>query len=123
MGYYVHHVPGRVRVKIPTIKNRPLKAKQVRQVLECQGGLDQIDINLATGSVVVHYDSDITSADQVLSLLEYHDFFDKSMTYGIHEEIERVSSRAGQAIGKAAFGWTLNRVLDANGLSFIAALI
>lgn len=123
MGYYLHHVPGRIRVKIPEIKYRPYKADKVREILKAQNGVDEINVNLSTGSVVVYYDPETTTKEHILNLLENNGYFDETSTYGTSEEIERVSSRACEAFGKAIFGWTVGRILDANGLSFLAAFI
>ena len=123
MGYYLHHVPGRIRVKITEIKHRPYKAVKVREMLKSQNGVNRINVNDSTGSVVVYYDPETTTKEQILNLLEYNGYFDETSAYGTSEEIERVSTRACETFGKAIFGWTVGRILDANGLSFLAAFI
>jgi hypothetical protein len=123
MGYYLHHVPGRIRIKIPQIKHRPDQAGKIREMLKEQGGISQMNINLSTGSVVVYYDPETLTATQILTLLKHNGFFDEAMTYGAPEEIDRISSKACETFGKAIFGWTVGRILDANGLSFLAAFI
>jgi hypothetical protein len=123
MAYYLHHVPGRIRVKIPNIKHRPYKADRVREMLQEQSGVDRIHVNLSTGSVVVYYDPEMTTAAQILNILKYNDLFDETVTGNTSDEIDQVSSRACEVFGKAIVGWTVGQILDANGLSFLAALI
>jgi copper chaperone CopZ len=123
MAYYLHHVPGRIRVKIPNIKHRPYKADRVREMLQEQSGIDRIHVNLSTGSVVVYYDPEKTSAAQILNLLKYNDLIDEPLTSNTPDDIDRVSSRACEVFGKAIFGWTVGQILNANGLSFLAAFI
>jgi hypothetical protein len=123
MRYYVHHTPGRLRIKIPQIKHRPYRAKSVHDLLSGHGGLDRVEVNTATGSVVVYYNPEAISCDQILNLLKYNDLFDESQVMSEEEYRSRTSAKAGQALGKAVLGWAMGRVLDASGLSFLAALI
>ncbi len=51
MSYYVHHVPGRLRVKSPLIKNNETVAAAVKQLLRGVNGVDSVDVNLTTGSL------------------------------------------------------------------------
>jgi hypothetical protein len=123
MECYLHHVPGRIRVKIPHIKHRPYKADRVREMLQEQSGVDRINVNLSTGSVIVYYDPETPAAEEILSLLRYKGFFDETVSGNTPGEIDRVSTKACVVFGKAIFGWTVGQILDASGLSFLAALI
>jgi hypothetical protein len=53
-----HQVPGRVRMKIPAGKRNPELLKQISEVFGAIPGLEEITVNPATGSVVMHYDAD-----------------------------------------------------------------
>jgi hypothetical protein len=53
-----HQVPGRVRMKIPAGKGNPELLKQISEVFGAIPGIEEITINPATGSVVLHYDTD-----------------------------------------------------------------
>jgi hypothetical protein len=123
MRYYVHHTPGRLRIKIPHVKHRPYRARSVQDLLEGHGGLERVDVNAATGSVVIHYNPETISYDQIVNLLKYNDLFDESRVMSEQEYHIRAGAKAGKALGKAAFGWAMSRVLEANGLSFLAAFI
>ena len=123
MIYYVHHVPGRIRVKIPGIKHRPYKADKIREMLQEQNGVDRTNVNLSTGSVIAYYDPETTTAEQILNILKYNGFFDEDASFNISDDIDRMSSRASEAFGKAIFGWTVGQILNASGLSFLAAFI
>jgi hypothetical protein len=123
MAYYLHHVPGRIRVKIPHIKHRPCKADRVREMLQEQSGAYRINVSLSTGSVVVYYNPETTTAEQILNLLKHNGFFEETLSCNTSGEIDRVSSRACEVFGKAIFGWTVGQILNANGLSFLAAFM
>ncbi len=53
-----HQVPGRVRMKIPAGKGNPELLKQISEVFGVIPGVEEIVVNPATGSVVLHYDTD-----------------------------------------------------------------
>ncbi len=51
----VHHVRGRIRLKLPHKGNADL-IREVRDAIAPMQGVESVAINVATGSVVVHYD-------------------------------------------------------------------
>ena len=53
-----HQVPGRVRMKIPAGKGNPELLKQISEMFGVIPGIEEIVVNPATGSVVLHYDVD-----------------------------------------------------------------
>ena len=50
-----HHLPGRLRLKMPRAKGDPLWCQHLRQVLLGLPGLTQVEINPVTGSILLHY--------------------------------------------------------------------
>ena len=123
MSYYVHNVPGRLRVKMPPLRNRPHRGERVRALLAGQSGVEAIAVNPLTGSVVVHYDSDRIDDQRILNVLRYSGLFDDRQVTRADEAIDRAATRAGRAVGRAVAGWALGKALEANGLSLLAALI
>jgi hypothetical protein len=53
-----HHVPGRMRVKLPNAKGDDVLLEEIRQTLVNVPGIYDIEINGATGSVTIHYSAD-----------------------------------------------------------------
>jgi Heavy metal associated domain 2 len=53
-----HQVPGRIRMKVPSIKTNPELAEQIKQTFSVIPGIEQVTINPTTGSIVLHYDQD-----------------------------------------------------------------
>ena len=53
-----HQVPGRIRMKIPSVKTNPELAEQIKQTFSVIPGIEHVIINPTTGSVVLHYDVD-----------------------------------------------------------------
>src|ERR1700722_6281395 len=53
-----HQVPGRIRMKIPAAKGNPELLEQMKQTFAVIPGIEEVIINPATGSLVLHYDTD-----------------------------------------------------------------
>lgn len=51
-----HHIPGRVRIKIPAARRNRRVLDQVSQFINALEGVQSVEANPVTGSVVVHYD-------------------------------------------------------------------
>jgi len=56
MEYYIHYVPGRLRIRTPILHNDPKKAAEFANNLKNLGGIVSIRINPVTGSALLIYD-------------------------------------------------------------------
>jgi len=65
-----HQVPGRIRMKIPSAKGNPELLEQMKQTFSVIPGVEEVTINPATGSLVLHYDTD--RHDEFHGRLEHH---------------------------------------------------
>jgi Heavy metal associated domain 2 len=65
-----HQVPGRVRMKIPSAKGNPELLEQMKQTLSVIPGIEEVIVNPATGSLVLHYDTD--QHDEFHGHLKHH---------------------------------------------------
>jgi cation transport ATPase len=68
--YIAHQIRGRVRMKIPAAKGNPDLLRQISETFAAVPGIEQIAINPATGSMVVHYDAD--QHDEFHDRLQHH---------------------------------------------------
>lgn len=123
MSYYLHHVPGRMRVKIPMLKNSPAIASELQQNLQELDGIEQILVNAVTGSVLIYYNRDTVGSDQLIQVFKDLDYFDESKAISHDDYMRDAVSHAAIKIGKAVFGWAVGKTLEANGLALLAALI
>ncbi len=55
MIHHLHHVPGRLRLRVPAIKRNEHHARAVGSVLRETDGVLRHEVSSVTGSVVVHY--------------------------------------------------------------------
>jgi cation transport ATPase len=123
MDYYFHHIPGRLRVKSPLLKKNQHLISQVERLLNSIHGVTSITANLVTGSVVIQYDPQQTSSDDILHTLTRAGYFDRSRAVTHDDLIHHAFSKTGKAIASVLFGAVIQDQLEGSPLSVIAALI
>ena len=57
-AHVAHRIPGRVRVKVPHLKNNPQAAQRLNRMAASIKGIKKVEASSVTGSMVVHYDKD-----------------------------------------------------------------
>ena len=123
MSYYVHNTPGRLRVKIPSIKGSPKFANDVEGILRTIEGIDSTAANTLTGSVVINYDRRIVSSEVVLNILEKQGYFENPKAVSNDRYFEEAVSKAGNVVGKAVFEVLLAKAFEGSALSLLTVLI
>ena len=69
MDHYVHHVPGRLRVRVPSVKGNAGEASSLEKRIRSQRGVKDVQTNPLTGSVLVHYDPVITTVSTLSQIM------------------------------------------------------
>ena len=123
MNYYLHHVPGRLRVKIPGLKTSPEQAQKIRDLLDEVNGVERASVNPVTGSVLILYHSDLVDPEEILRPLREHGHFDEARAVSSRDRDPFDFSKTRDVIGKALFGWAVGKALEDAGLYFLSALI
>ncbi len=57
----VHHVPGRLRLRLGVIKRNAAAAAQACAILGSLPGVERVSANPVTGSVLIHYNPGVTA--------------------------------------------------------------
>ncbi len=122
MECYLHHVPGRLRVRMPAIRNNAQITSEVEDLFDIYG-VDDLKINPLTGSVVIHFDPTLVSHDRILQILKTKGLFDDSQIVSSDEKLQQASQTAVNKAGRAVMGYAIGKVLEASGFSLLAALI
>jgi hypothetical protein len=55
-AYVIHHIPGRMRLKLPHAKGNPAWLQRIKESISPQPGIKHVEINPTTGSVLIQYD-------------------------------------------------------------------
>jgi hypothetical protein len=58
-AHVVHHIPGRMRVRLPFLKGASGYGQQIKEFLSPIEGLTQVDFSPVTGSILLHYDPEL----------------------------------------------------------------
>ncbi|WP_299020399.1 heavy metal translocating P-type ATPase [uncultured Photobacterium sp.] len=72
----IHHIPGRVRFRLPQIANHPDTTPWLKQGLMGIQGVQQIRVNEAACSITIHYDNQLLTPlrlEERLALLEWNE--------------------------------------------------
>lgn len=70
MVQVVHHVPGRLRIRILRLKGSPGEAARVEAQIDSIRGVSNVAANAVTGSVVIHYDARGTRLEAIAAALQ-----------------------------------------------------
>lgn len=123
MSFYVHEVPGRLRVKTPIAKGDALKAQKVEDLVISIPGVHSASVNPTTGSIVLNYDCTAVSSRQILDILTRNGIFNPSKVLTGDQYLQNRMKKTGQVIGKALFGLFLEKAFEGTPIALLTALI
>lgn len=96
MSYYIHDVPGRLRVKSPIIKRNKDAADEVERLVGMVDGVHMVDVNLLTGSLLVNYNPKIAKYHDIVNLLQTNGYFDHSKAITNDQYIHQAASKVSE---------------------------
>lgn len=101
-----HHVPGRMRIKIPSAKGNDALFAEIQQTLSSVPGIHEIIVNSASSSVTIHYAAD-AHPQLPASIDQHQDHFSVNhnppptklddMTHLVEEEAEFLAEHSHSA--------------------------
>lgn len=123
MGYYLHQVPGRLRVRTPLFKGDERKASEAKAMIESIHGVHSTSVNPVTGSLVIHYDPRVVEAETLTSLLTRFGYFDKAKAITNDQYIQNAATQAGQLAWRAIFGAFADTALQGSPLAMLTLFL
>ncbi|MCX7965350.1 MAG: heavy-metal-associated domain-containing protein [Syntrophorhabdaceae bacterium] len=96
MNYYIHGIPGRLRLKSPIIKKNKVVAKEVEEMFESIKGINDVDVNLLTGSLLINYNPKMLKYNDIVELLEKKGYFDASRAITNDDYIKKTVSKVSE---------------------------
>jgi len=123
MSCYVHNVPGRLRVKHPSFKNKAVHYEVQRALVDMGHGIGTADFNATTGSLLIHYDPREIDHQDILRSLERAGFYHPEKAVTNDQVIHRATATAFSLVTKAVSGAFIDTALQGTGLSFLAILL
>jgi len=123
MSYYVHEVPGRLRIRIPSLKRNARFAVEIQTLLKRVPGVTRVSANTMTGSVVVHFDADAVTSHSILSFLSREGYIDLARAVSHEQYVESAVAKVGQVASKPLLGYALDRAFQGTPLALMTAFI
>ena len=123
MGYYLHDIPGRMRIKIPALRRNSDEAVEIQGLLEDLPGITSTFVNTITGSIVVRYDPEIVASGAILDFLAREGYIDVGEAISGKQYTGGTLPSVGRAASKALIGLALDRLLQGSPLSILTAFI
>jgi hypothetical protein len=130
MSHYIHHVPGRLRIKTLTLKGNQIAAQEVCRLLSATDGVIDCHVKTVTGSVVISYDAELTDGKSLLELLKERGYVNHAAEVAAPNAGKRTSSNmtqaassAGSNVGKAVFGFVVEKAVERSAAALIGALL
>ena len=100
MKYYIHYVPGRLRIESPALYENPAKIKEFEAFIKGVGGILSVETNAPTGSATIHFDEKKINREQLIDILEKHNYFRLAEAETCDERIEKETGKALKAAEK-----------------------
>jgi copper chaperone CopZ len=123
MKYYIHEIPGRLRIKIPTIKKNKALAQEINDYVYELNGVVDLNINILTGSVVVNYDPNQVNTDTILGALAEKGHLNIRDLITSRNERPDLYHMVGEAASRAIIGFAIDRAFAGSPFVALSALV
>ena len=127
MTEYLHHVPGRLRVRSKHFRTNSVSRGTVLRKLRALDGVGSVRLNDKAGSVTVCYDTEVTDQEAIIALLKSCDCLKTDTKHHRIESDKRTprTSNPGHGIsaqiGKMALGVLVNKGVSYSISSLLGA--
>jgi Heavy metal associated domain 2 len=129
MSHYLHHVPGRLRLKAHSFKNSDDKGDEIRALCTQLPGIQGIELNTLTGSLLVRYDEASVNSARILGFL-----FANGVITSIPEARptsklfdrplrERTTDSLAEVVAKFLANLVVEKVLPRAAMALVSAVI
>jgi copper chaperone CopZ len=123
MAHYIHHVPGRLRLRTPRLKRDAQRAAAAEALVQTIEGVTEVRANSVTGSLTVAYQRDVVSAGAILEALAQRGYYEPELVQHADRQLPAMAARAGDVLGKALFGMVLEKAVERSAFALIGAIL
>ncbi len=123
MGHYIHHVPGRLRIRTPKLKRDDRRAKAAEQLLQSIDGVRSVRANAVTGSITLMYERDTVDSATILRALALHGYYEPDTVRHADGQLHDMAARTGGKLSKALFGFVVEKAFERSAVALIGALL
>jgi hypothetical protein len=93
MEYYIHYVPGRIRIQTPLLRANLERASQFERFMKGIAGIVSVETHSVTGSAILHFDEKRINCEQIIGILEQSGYFKLSQAETSDQVIEKATEK------------------------------
>jgi Heavy metal associated domain 2 len=127
MTPYVHHVPGRLRVRVPKVKGNSAEASLLERRIRAQRGVKNVQTSPLTGSVLVHYDpatASVSTLSQIMLCSAATEPMSRTLPAAPHTGTnQRIGQQIAARVATAVVGHFMEMAVERAAVALIAALL
>lgn len=125
---YVHHTPGRLRIRTNALKRNTAYAVNTRETLKAVPGIVDCEVNVLTGSVTIRYDHVTVTKEEIhIHLSRCGKPFSEIVLHTPSASRSWTSSKllysASATVGKAVTGMVIEKVIERSALALVGAML
>ena len=120
MNNYLHHVPGRLRVRSKVFRCNTISRRTVLRKLQTLDGVSTVRLNSKASSVTVRYDTEKTGATKILDLLNACDFMQVAP---VVKQLNPTRGRITDEIGRIALSTIVSKGVSYSISSLLGARV
>jgi len=101
---YLHHTPGRLRIRLGVFHCTPARSEAARRTLQALEGVEAVVVNTRAGSLTIHYDPARQDKPRLLAALEQAGCFVAPVQSARPRIPPKAAREVGSLFGKALVG-------------------
>jgi copper chaperone CopZ len=121
MACYVHHVPGRLRIKTVALKNNLYLARHAKSCLEKVRGVLEAAVSTITGSIVIKYDACLVSSTTILNTLRDQGYIQNTHCLTANQAVRRI--HPAQKVADTLVAKLIETAVERSAVALIAAVL
>jgi len=98
---YIHAIEGRLRINVPVVKGSGINAATIKGALEQLNGIRYVKANPTTGNVLVLFDSQVITQDDIVGRLLELNAFEKRAGWNSRAP-RRIAGRIAETLVQSA---------------------
>ena len=111
MPSYLHALEGRLRIRLPALRNDHRAAVRLRREVQALPGVTTAETTPLTGSVLIEYDEAQTSTESLLAALDVESPTELQNRAAPAQSNDSSSPDVGDIVLKKVFEWAAQRLL------------
>jgi copper chaperone CopZ len=117
VSQYIHHTPGRIRVRSRAFRCRGPAALDAERQLQAMDGVRGVRVNARAGSITVHYDPERLGRGELLTALE------QVGCLGAARMADERSHQVVQLFGQALVGAVVKKAVEQSARTLVGVLV